>query len=271
MTPADLRSLAYAMRTNPTAYASSNDNLAAFCYGVLVGAGDDRVRAAWRAAVAHVFYPDDHGSMEPEWNALPHTRVVDVFEHAAFSLDLTTDAPDESPIVDLILRAQSEADPDRHCHTLARRGYPLLADVAKRSREALNAANATPVAPLTPTRDEIIRHEERDGISEWLHRCGEHDAIVHAAVSDVGAFDAETGTLLCERGHWWPLRNSGDLGVFDRAQLAANTTPAAPPFAFDDPPPAVARREAFARARRLLDAGDERGCIREMLTMMERA
>ena len=270
MTPADLRSLAYAMRTNPTAYASSNDNLAAFCYGVLVGAGDDRVRDAWRAAVAHVFHPDDHGSMEPEWSTHPTLRIVDVFEHAAFSLDLTTEAPDESPIVDLILRAQTEADPDRHCHALARRGYPLLADVAKRSREALDAATK-PVAMTSPTRDEIIRHEERDGASEWLHRCGKHSRIVHVAVSEVGAIDTETGALLCERGHWWPLRNGGDLGVFDRAQLAANTTPAAPPFAFDDPPPAVARREAFARAWRLLDAGDERGCIREMLTMMERA
>lgn len=188
MTPADLRSLIAAMREYPAAYAPNNDNLAAFAYGVLVGAGDDRVRAAWRAAVAHVFYPTNHGSMEPKWWKHPASRVVDVFEHAAFSLDLTTDTPNESPIVDLILRAQAEADPDRHCRALARRGYPLVADVAKRAREALDAANATPSAQT---------------------------------------------------------------------------------LAFDDPPPAVAHREALARARRMLDAGDAHGCIREMLTMME--
>lgn len=123
---------------------------------------------------------------------------------------------DDASAICLILRAQTEANPERLYARLAHRGYPLLADVAQRSREALDVATATP----------------------------------DDAEKAVGPFPS-------------PAAASGP------ATIGARLT--SPPFAFDDPPPAVARREAFARAWRMLDAGDVRGCIREMLAMMERA
>jgi len=50
---------------------------------------------------------------------------------------------DEASAVCLMLRAQHEAEPEHIYATLARRGFQLVADVAKRSRDALDAANAT--------------------------------------------------------------------------------------------------------------------------------
>lgn len=91
-TPANLRFIIAAMREHPTAYAVTNDALAAFAYGVLVGATDASVSDAWNAAVRAVLHPDDRGALAPDWNALPCSRVADVFEHAADALGLTTDA-----------------------------------------------------------------------------------------------------------------------------------------------------------------------------------
>ena len=48
---------------------------------------------------------------------------------------------DDASAVDLLLRAQTEANPEILYARLARRGFPLLADVAQRSREALDAAS----------------------------------------------------------------------------------------------------------------------------------
>lgn len=53
---------------------------------------------------------------------------------------------DDASAICLILRAQTEAEPERLYARLARRGYPLLADVAQRSREALDAASYSPKA-----------------------------------------------------------------------------------------------------------------------------
>jgi hypothetical protein len=63
-----------------------------------------------------------------------------------------------------------------------------------------------------PTAPEVQRHESLEGISEWLHRCGEHSGIVHATTRDGAAVDADSGLALCNRGRWWPLRNSGYCG-----------------------------------------------------------
>lgn len=46
---------------------------------------------------------------------------------------------DEASVICLMLRAQHEANPEILYARLARRGFPLLADVAKRSRDALDA------------------------------------------------------------------------------------------------------------------------------------
>ena len=53
---------------------------------------------------------------------------------------LASDHDDESA-VDLILRAQTEPNPEILYARLARRGFPLLAAIAQRSREALDAAS----------------------------------------------------------------------------------------------------------------------------------
>jgi len=63
-----------------------------------------------------------------------------------------------------------------------------------------------------PTADEVRKHEAEEGISEWLHRCGEHSAVIHATADGNAAIDADTRVALCNRGRWWPLANGGSLG-----------------------------------------------------------
>lgn len=140
-TPANLRFIIAAMREHPTAYAMTNDALAAFAYGVLVGATDASVSTAWNAAVRAVLYPDDRGALTPDWNALPHSRVVDVFDHAANALGLTTDealtASNAGHAITLVIQAQmTDDDAEPLFARIDAMGYPTLAEIGRRAKAA---------------------------------------------------------------------------------------------------------------------------------------
>ena len=157
---------------------------------------------------------------------------------------------DDGSAIDLLLRAQTEAEPERHYATLARRGFPLLADVAQRSREALDAT-CTCGSGGNPRR--CARHPDAyDAHITEMNRENDADDAAEA----VGPFPSPTVTS-------------------HPATFGARLT--SPPFSFDDLPPDVARaagiiggwidpaaearRDVAAKARAMMADGDIAGAV----------
>ena len=185
---------------------------------------------------------------------------------------------DDVSAIDLLLRAQTEAEPERHYATLARRGFIAVAYVAQRARDALDVERSmSPDASPSKAGHAValaIRAQSEARPFDTLARI---EAMGYPHLADLA------------RRAWakLPAGSFADdaeeaVGPFPSPAVSSHAATlgarlASPPFAFDDLPPDVARaagilggwidpaaearRDVAAKARATMAAGDIAGAV----------